>query len=936
MTRIIPLKRLTQAHWLSDWGSKLTFALGISVTLYIVWTVGGWGGEKLKLFISYLGFLPLGIISFIITLRVSVQNTLPPKARWAWRIIALAILLRATGNWVGFYHDVILASNAVYDWSEIPYILYYPVLLWGVLRFPMKQKGRKVWLTFGLDAASVMLGIGMVVWYFLLQPIALAPYHEGWNLIAALSYPIGDLALIFAITFVLLKQPENNIAGALNLLICSLLINAFGDLGFGYLMLRGAYTGGGTVDALFILSFYLMAVSAQYQYWHMKFKDKSQPVHHPRRRILALLPYTGVVSGYGLLLGVTYMTWNTGHSESLHVLILCAIGLTALVVARQIIAVRENARLLTVQTRRQNELRFSSLVQNSSDVIFITDERMTIQFVSSSIERVFGYQSAGLVGINLRELLHTDDLEPTEAFFTEAMSCFGVTSPVEWRIQHQLGHWVYVESIGNNLISDPNVQGIVINTRDVTERKMLEEQLIHQAFHDPLTKLANRELFHDRVEQALARAQRSRKPITVMFLDLDNFKTINDSMGHTEGDLLLKTIAARLQACLRTGDTAARLGGDEFALLLEDCATAAEAITIARRIHKTVEKPVVLQGKEVFVGISIGITLSSVDEQHANVLLRNADTAMYTAKSRGKGRYEIFEPSMHQAALNRLEIEAALRYAIERQEFTLLYQPIIEFKSGKIIGTEALIRWHHKTRGMVAPKDFIPLAEETGLIVPIGQWVLEQACLQCKRWHDEFPTHLPLTITVNLSGRQLQEPDLARTIANALQKSGLPPESLILEMTESVMMQDTETTLDKLNELKALGIHLAIDDFGTGYSSLSYLQRFPIDILKIDRSFIHAISNGADESALVQAIITLGQTLRLRIVAEGIEFCEQIKTLQDLGCELGQGFHFSKPLSAHAIACYLETLRHQSGFIPSFELLALNETEPDIIRDQVH
>jgi diguanylate cyclase (GGDEF)-like protein/PAS domain S-box-containing protein len=915
-----PLRsRLPLRNFACDWSCKLTLGLGVFVFLYLIWTYFEWGGEKYKPLIAYLGFLPLGIISFIIILRVSFLPALDKRSRWAWRTIAVVVFLRAIGNWVGFYTDVILGATSNTDWSEIPYMLYYPVLLCGVLMFPMKQKGGKTWLTFGLDAASVMLGTGMVIWYFLLQPIVAAPYRNHWGLIVALSYPIGDLALIFAITVVLLRNPEDKVSSPLNILIVSLIINTFADLAFGYLMLQNAYTGGGLVDALFIISFYLMTVSGQYQYWQTKYQTPSQVLPKSPNKILVWLPYSGIFLGYGLLLGISFNEWDAQDSQPLHILIYCAIGLTGLIVARQIIALRDNAKLLAEQAERRNELRFSSLVQNSSDVIIITDVDMTMKFVSPAVERVFGYRPDALVGTSLRDLLHADDLQHAISFFTEAISCLGITALVEWRIKHHDGYWIHVESIGNNLISDSTVQGIVINSRNVTERKVLEEQLTHQAFHDPLTGLANRALFRDRVEQALMRGQREHQPITVMFLDLDNFKTINDSLGHTEGDLLLATVANRLRDCLRSGDTSARLGGDEFAILLEDCTDASAAIDIAERILEVLESPVLLQGKEVFVSVSIGISVSSTPEGNVDVLLRNADTAMYRAKSCGKGRYELFEPSMHEAVLNRLEIEAALRQAIERQEFALVYQPIIEFKTGQMVGIEALIRWHSETHGIIPPNTFIPLAEETGLIVPIGKWVLEQACSQAKRWHELFPAASPLTITVNLSGRQLHEHDFAETLAKALRHSGLPPQSLILEITESMMMHDTELMLSKLNQLKAMEVKLAIDDFGIGYSSLSYLQRFPVDILKIDRSFVEVMNKGTDESALVQAIITLGQTLRLKIIAEGIEHLEQMEILQTLGCEWGQGFHFSEPITSHQVENFL---RNQS-LIPLVTPLSL-------------
>jgi len=442
--------------------------------------------------------------------------------------------------------------------------------------------------------------------------------------------------------------------------------------------------------------------------------------------------------------------------------------------------------------------------------------------------------------------------------------------------------------------------------RDVTERKRLEQELEHQAFHDSLTNLANQALFRDRVDHALARAARHDSRLAVLFVDLDNFKTVNDSLGHAAGDQLLIAVAERLRGCLRATDTAARLGGDEFAVLVEDLACADDATGLADRLLDVLRQSFTVAGKETVVGASIGIALG-VRSLNSGELLRNADIAMYTAKRCGKDRYEIFEPAMHVAAVERLEIEADLRRALDRGELRLQYQPIVALDTGKISGVEALVRWPHPQRGLLPPSTFIPIAEETGLIRELGRQVLAVACTQARRWQVRHPYDPPLTVSVNLSPRQLHADGLISHVTDALEMSGLPASTLVLEITEGAMMHDTDATIRKLQALKALGVRLAVDDFGTGYSSLSYLQRFPIDILKIDRAFVAAIESDDDKSSLVRAIVSLAKTLQLQAVAEGIETRAQTEILTGLGCDLAQGYYLAHPMDPEALENILHT-----------------------------
>jgi diguanylate cyclase (GGDEF)-like protein len=441
--------------------------------------------------------------------------------------------------------------------------------------------------------------------------------------------------------------------------------------------------------------------------------------------------------------------------------------------------------------------------------------------------------------------------------------------------------------------------------RALDAERELEEQLRHQAFHDPLTTLANRARFMDRLEHALHRAARTGHGIAVIFMDIDDFKSVNDSLGHPAGDRLLVDVARRLEGNLRPGDTAARFGGDEFAVLLEDVRAVDEAAVVAVRIIEALRTPLVLNDKEVFVRGSMGIATGTGDDG-ADELLRRADVAMYVAKSDGKGRFAIYDPAMERSIVGRLEMAGEMQRAVERGEFVLHYQPSIILSSGRIAGVEALLRWQHPTRGLMLPADFVAVAEETGLILPIGRWVLHEACMQARRWRDQFGDDPPLTMAVNISARQVHQPGLYDVVQDALRTSGIDPSTLVLEITESLMMQDADLAITRLNELKQLGVRIAIDDFGTGYSSLSYLRRFPVDILKIDKSFVDGVSHQGKEQELAQSIIELGQTLHLEIVAEGVEQADQLGWLQSRRCDLGQGFLFSEPVAATDLTRLLE------------------------------
>jgi diguanylate cyclase (GGDEF)-like protein len=421
------------------------------------------------------------------------------------------------------------------------------------------------------------------------------------------------------------------------------------------------------------------------------------------------------------------------------------------------------------------------------------------------------------------------------------------------------------------------------------------EEAVHEALHDSLTGLPNRSLFLDRMRHALARSERAAAPVAVLFCDLDGFKTVNDSLGHRTGDRLLVLVAERLRECLRPADTIARLGGDEFAVLLEELREPGDAARAAQRLLDSLQEPFELREREFYVSASIGIAAGSDD---AETLLRDADLAMYRAKSRGKGRYAVYEPSMHTAIVERLELEVDLKRALEREELAVVYQPIFSLLDERVTGVEALVRWHHPTRGIVLPESFVPLAEESGLIAELGRWVLRKACHQGALWRAKYPGHPGLAIGVNISGAQLREPGLVEEVADALDQSQLDATGLTLEITETALMESFDHAIEQIDALNALGVDLAIDDFGTGYSSLRYLRRLPLDVMKIEKSFVDGIGQPGEERALLRAIVDLANIFGLQVVAEGIERPEQRDRLLELGCGLGQGHLLSEPLDA--------------------------------------
>ncbi|MEP7344708.1 MAG: EAL domain-containing protein [Gemmatimonadaceae bacterium] len=568
----------------------------------------------------------------------------------------------------------------------------------------------------------------------------------------------------------------------------------------------------------------------------------------------------------------------------------------------------------TVDAMRASEARFRAVFEHSAVGIAMLDENARILDTNSAFQRFLGYDESELRGHAPHEFAPSAEAEAARVLMNDVSDATSASSAAEMRYLRRDGRMAWGSVTLSRADGSPNLRMIAM-VQDISERKALEAKLVHQAFHDPLTGLANRNLFRDRVVHALQRSSRAHEEIAVMFLDLDNFKQVNDTLGHAAGDQLLSSVAARLLNATRGCDTVARLGGDEFAVLLENVRGDIDATIVAERIKQALRAPVEFDnGRTVSVCASMGIARPGPGDG-SDELLRNADVAMYGAKGEARGAYVIFDPSMHERLVDRVSLELDMQKAIERGELSVAYQPIVSLETGTITGCEALMRWNHPVRGAVPPSLFIPIAEETGVIISLGRWVLREACARAAQWNAERPLRA-LTMTVNISAAQIADTALIDDVAEALRDTKLDPQLLVLEVTESVLMGDAEPAMACLNRLREVGVRLAIDDFGTGYSSLSQLQRFPVDVLKIDRSFTSGLPNDSNSAALAKTIIALGNMLTLRTVAEGVETSQQHERLRELGCGLGQGFLFSHPVAGDVLGRMLDSTITLDELVP--------------------
>lgn len=571
----------------------------------------------------------------------------------------------------------------------------------------------------------------------------------------------------------------------------------------------------------------------------------------------------------------------------------------------QLVQALERISLADENSRRRNQDVFHSLIRNSSDVTMILEANGVIRYVSPAAQAALGFSPDDLTGATLRELIHPDDVIAVDTFITRISHAPGRAQTTEFRIKNAQDAWNEVEMVANNLIDDPDVGGLVLNVHDISIRKRTEALVRYQTFHDALTSLPNRALFLDRLSQVMKQAHNHGEQVAVLFIDLDRFKFVNDSLGHGGGDALLIMASQRVRHSVENDDTVARLGGDEFAVILTSRDTAAQPSAVADRLVKRLNEPFVIKDQELSITVSVGVTRSAPDRESGEDLLREADIAMYQAKSQGGNGFVVFDAEMGLSVDKQVQLEQDLRRALDNREFVLHYQPEVDLKSGRIVWFEALMRWQHPERGLLLPSEFIPLAEESGLILKLGRWAIQEACQITQEWKAQYPTY-PFGVSVNLSAKQLLDPDLIGEITSVLQSTGLAPSSLRMELTETTLMQEMEVSLSTLKSLRELDVQLAIDDFGQGYSSLGYLRYFPLDVLKLDRSFLSDSVHPEQDDAIIQTVTALAHGLRIRVTAEGIETSDQLRRVKLLACDQGQGYLFARPQPQTNIPALLE------------------------------
>ena len=544
---------------------------------------------------------------------------------------------------------------------------------------------------------------------------------------------------------------------------------------------------------------------------------------------------------------------------------------------------------------QEGEARFRALVQNSFDIITIHDSNGVTMYESPAASRILGYPPGTLIGKTPFETLHPKDVARAREAFDALLKGEVSVAPVMMRFRHADGSWIHLEALGNNLLEHPGIRGIVLTSRDITERKRAEERVQYLANYDVLTGLPNRFLMQDRLTQVIAHAHRNRLRVALMHIDLDRFKVVNETLGHYVGDAVLKQAAERVRKATREADTVARVGGDEFTVVFPNVTSLQTLSAAAEVMLDDLARPFPSDGQELFVSASVGISLYPDDAGSVDELIKHADAAMSSAKHLGRNNFQFFTAGMNQEVQDRMLIEAGLRTAIQRDELSLLFQPKIDLATRRIFGAEALLRWNHPKLGMISPSRFVPVAEDAGLVGQIGEWVLHTACRQIREWQDAGHS---LRVAVNVSARQFQDYDVAELVMDIMRDTGALAKNLEIELTESAVMNDAESSIVTLERLSALGVQIAIDDFGTGYSSLSYLKRLPLDLLKIDQSFVRDISSDPNDAAIVRAIISLARSLGIKVIAEGVENEAQLAFLNAYGCQYAQGYLFGRPLTA--------------------------------------
>jgi diguanylate cyclase (GGDEF)-like protein/PAS domain S-box-containing protein len=870
----------------SRWVDLLLLGLVIYAVVGTAWMLTGFGGPQVTHYVGLLSDAPAALVS-VIVLGAAATRTGAGALRTGWACLTIALSLYLGGVVIGTV-SWLRGFDPFPGPADVCYFAFYLALAAASFSLIRAAAVRVPWIQLSLDATILAVGFGAFFWFLVIRPAAQHAEMDLLKEVLSQAYVALDCVLLLMLGVLLLTGTGDGGGWRIPVLLLSGFAAMFlGDILWSLAKVRGYYLPGQFQDVLYLCCYVPLAAAGREQMRSLASPARAMSTNSDA--LARALPYAAMLAAFLVL--VYFSRGDVGGPATVMTMIVFA--LTLLLMVRQGMLLRGDALVRERRAARLVEDRYASLIANASDLIMIVADEGVVRFASPAAERTLGLRPDEITGKSLPELWSGEDAEKLRMFLAEvAATARGTVGPVELRLERGSKRCV-IESVGSNLSADPAVQGLALNFRDISERKALEEQLRQLAFHDPLTLLANRNLFRDRVQHALTLAQRGHASVAVMFLDLDNFKNINDSLGHDAGDRLLQAVAQRIIKTTRSTDTVARLGGDEFAVLVEGIGSLQEVERIADALIATLDLPFSLDGTEVRVGASIGVALST-PQAGAETLLSKADIAMYHAKAAGKNRHVTFQPQMQALLHERLRLEADIGRALAEEEFFLEYQPIVDLGSRSLLGVEALVRWRHPQAGVLMPARFIQVVEECGQIAKLGRWVLRQACRDLCAWRRTIGGGSGLRLAVNISGRHLQHGELAHDVAQALQESGLEPGNLVIELTESTIMYNTDANLERFHRLKALGVRLAIDDFGTGYSSLSYLHRFPIDILKIDRSFVSRLTNSDNGPELASAVVTLGETLGLDTVAEGIELEQQAAALLALGCVAGQGFLFAE------------------------------------------
>ena len=874
------------------WIDRLCIGLVIYVVVCAAWMLTGIGGERVRHYVGLLADTPASLIALIVTITAT-RRMAAGMTRTAWACLSAALGLYLVGTTIGVT-SWLHGRDPFPSSADFFYLAFYPFFMTAVGLMIRAAAVKIRWTQFLLDATVLVAGFGAFFWFLIIRPAASSTEIDVLKYTLSQVYIALNCVLVLALGVLLLAgagtRSARRVALLLSIGVTTMLL---GDVMWSVAKITGHYLSGDIPDVLYVACYVPLAAAGREQ---MRFSETGTG-SAVSQGIAQALPYAAMLAALGVLVSLTHGDLRSPAT----VMTLVVFVLALLVMVRQALGMREEALTRERRAARLVEERYASLIANASDVIMTVGADGTLMFASPACERTLGLRPDEVAGKNLLAVWAGEDADRLRGFLSEVAATSGeAVGPVEMRIERGRERYV-LEIVGSNLTNDPAVQGLALNLRDITERKALEEQLRQLAFHDSLTLLANRSLFRDRLQHSLTLAQRAHNQMAVMFVDLDNFKSVNDSLGHDVGDRLLQAVAQRLVKSTRFSDTVARLGGDEFAILLEGISTISEVELLAAALIEQLDQPFNLGGTEVRASASIGVAFSTF-ETSAEALLSKADIAMYHAKSAGKNRFVAFQPPMQELLQERTRLVADIARAVANEEFFVEYQPIVDLGTRSLLGVEALVRWRHPEMGVLMPERFIQIAEECGQIVKLGRWVLAKACREMHDWRRVVAGGSGLRVAVNISARHLEHGDLAQDVALVLEESGLEPGNLVIELTESTIMHNTEANLARLLQLKSLGVRLAIDDFGTGYSSLSYLHRFPIDILKIDRSFVGRLTNTSNGPELARAVITLGETLGLDTVAEGIELEPQVEALLNLGCVAGQGYLFAKPGSLEVLA----------------------------------